>query len=493
MANPFKYYSISPYAQYSFPRQLANNTIMVAFAAILLTVMLWSGRTMPFYIYIIYAVSVVGFFLGSVNLNKKWARSSEKQFIKHVLQYGIILRVIWAVIQDQMFVADLGDTYYESQGDVQFYVGIAKEAAEGILQRGEWNFWDNWQQWNIQLDDLGYSLMLMIEYLLTGCYSYIMVPLAIKCVLGAYTCVLIYKVAQRHFGESCARLAAIFCVLNPLMIYWCGSLMKETEMVFFTMLFVERMDGVLSRGAISFAQVLPVTLIGFYVLMYRSALAVVLFLAFFAAIVLASQRIVNTGKKVLAGVIVALVLGVGMGNRMIEYTRGAVEMVQGGSVKRNLEWRAQRDNGNQFAKYATASVFAPLIITIPFPTLGFTYDGQIPLMQMAGGNFIKNVMSFFVILVLFVLLFNGEWRQHVFPIAVMLGYLMVLVLSSFAQSGRFHMPVVPLEFLFAAYGVSMLSGSKRGMVRRWFMMFLAFEFVACIGWQFFKLKGQGLI
>ena len=32
---------------------------------------------------------------------------------------------------------------------------------------------------------------------------------------------------------------------------------------------------------------------------------------------------------------------------------------------KNMEWRSQREGGNQIAKYSGATVFAPLIFTIP--------------------------------------------------------------------------------------------------------------------------------
>ena len=156
-----------------------------------------------------------------------------------------------------------------------------------------------------------------------------------------------------------------------------------------------------------------------------------------------------------------------------------------------MEWRAERKGGNSFAKYAGAAVFAPLIFTIPFPTFNSALDTQYLQMQLAGGSYIKNVLSFFVILVMFMMLISGEWRRHVFIIAYTLGYLMVLVLSEFAHSGRFHMPVIPLLMLFAAYGIQI--GKTNERVRKWWPMVLVLEVVACLAWNWYKLKGRGMI
>jgi hypothetical protein len=70
----------------------------------------------------------------------------------------------------------------------------------------------------------------------------------------------------------------------------------------------------------------------------------------------------------------------------------------------------------------------------------------------------------------------------------MCGYLAALVLSVFAQSGRFHLLIIPFEMMFAAYGISLLN--KKGI--KWFQYALIFECIICIAWSWFKLAGRGL-
>jgi multisubunit Na+/H+ antiporter MnhE subunit len=89
------------------------------------------------------------------------------------------------------------------------------------------------------------------------------------------------------------------------------------------------------------------------------------------------------------------------------------------------------------------------------------------------------------------MLISGEWRQHVFILAYTVGYHMVLVMSEFAQSGRFNMPVWPMLMLFAAYGVQIAKSNVR--MKRWFPIALVIEVVACLAWNWFKLKGRGMI
>jgi hypothetical protein len=86
------------------------------------------------------------------------------------------------------------------------------------------------------------------------------------------------------------------------------------------------------------------------------------------------------------------------------------------------------------------------------------------------------------------MLFSGEWRKRVLPIALTCGYLVVLVFSNFAQSERFHFPILAFELMFAAYGISLMKNKHK----RWYGIWLMVVGVAIIGWAWIKLAGRGL-
>ena len=65
-----------------------------------------------------------------------------------------------------------------------------------------------------------------------------------------------------------------------------------------------------------------------------------------------------------------------------------------------LDFRSTRDNGNKFAKYAGAAVFAPMIFVIPFPTVVGTPEQQNQ-QFINGGNFVKNVLGFFMLIAVY--------------------------------------------------------------------------------------------
>lgn len=342
------------------------------------------------------------------------------------------------------------------------------------------------------IDDVAYPMLLGVEYMLTGGISDVFIPMLIKSILGAYCTILTYRITKRHFGEGTARIAAIFVCLNPNMIYWCASMMKEAEMVFFCCFAVDKLDEALSTNSqLTIKSLIPGILSGFVLLFMRTTLGLALFGAVLGHVLMADKRIISVGKKIFVGVLVLIVLFVTVGDRLMVQSKEYIDKVQSDAQRENMEWRSNRLGGNKFAKYASASVFAPLIFTFPFPTFNAAHAGQLIQIQLSGGYFIKNIFSFFVIIVLVQFLLTGEWRKHVLLIGYTCGYLVVLVFSGFAQSGRFHMPIWPMLMIFAAYGLQLAKTDKK--MRKWFTYVLFAEVFVCLAWNWFKLAGRGMI
>jgi hypothetical protein len=193
------------------------------------------------------------------------------------------------------------------------------------------------------LDDVGYPMWLGFVYLIVGVDNDVFIPFIIKCLMSAYCAVYIYRIAKRHYGEGVARMAAIFICFYPNMIYWCGTMFKEIEMVFLCCMAVDNFDQVLTSGQrYTFKNLLPGSLAAIAVFFFRSALGILILLAVFAHIVMASRRVMSIGKKVLAGVLVTAVLAVSMGDRIRTQSEQLINRAQSGSQKVNMEWRAEK-------------------------------------------------------------------------------------------------------------------------------------------------------
>lgn len=480
-------------ADRSLPNWLVGKSVAFFFIAFLACTVVW-GYPMEIQLAFISSVSVLLFFLGCKVACQNWSTVSERVFIRNVYVFGLVIRLLWVLYCYFFFNPEHYGTPFGESADVEWYMPFGAAIAEWVRGGSDVPFSELREQWGSAIDDVGYPIWLAVLNLLTLGESDVLVPFIVKCIVGAYCAVCIYHIAKRHFGDSIARVAALFVALNPNMIYWCGSMFKEAEMVFLCCLCIDLVDRTFTSGQkLTFKSLVPGVLVGSYLFFFRAPLAIVIFMAMFAHIVLVSDRVMNAGKKIIAGILVAATLFIGMGDRIMSQASGLLERAQSDSQAKNMEWRTKREGGNDFAKYAGAAVFAPLIFTIPFPTFNMATEMQILQRLLSGGAYIKNVFSFFVIWVMFIMLLSGEWRRHVFLLAYTLGYLMTLVFSEFAQSGRFHMPIWPMLMLFAAYGIQLAKGKKYKKMRKWYWGALVVEVVVCLAWNWYKLAGRGMI
>lgn len=474
------------------PNWLTGKSMVFFFVAMFVCFLAF-GYSMEVRDAVIAGLSIVLFFYGAMSLSKSWERKKEKTFVRNIFVAGFVVRLIWVLYCYFIYNPEYFGNNYGETADVEWYMPYGKAIAEWLTGESRISFEELRKQWGSQIDDVGYPLWLALIHILTGGESDVFIPFIVKAIVSTYCSVCIYHVAKRHFGDGAARMAGLFVALNPNMIYWCGNMFKETEMIFLCCVFIDQTDkAVTSPKGLTIQSLLPGLLAGFSLFFFRAALGAVAFAAMFAHIVMASNRVMGIGKKIIAGVLVTITLLVGMGDSLREQTQHMADTAQSDYQQKNMEWRSTRkDGGNSFAKYAGKAVFAPLIFTIPFPSFNVAEESQVLQRQLSGGSYIKNILSFFVILVMFMMLISGEWRRHVFIIAYTVGYHVVLALSPFAQSGRFHMPVIPMLMLFAAYGIQI--AKTNGKLKRWFPIVLVIEVVICLGWNWFKLKGRGMI
>ena len=468
----------------SILKYISSKAIRLYFAALAVVSILFFSYSMKWYWFVIGAISVVGFFNYAPKLTRSWERYTPRLFEKKLFCTALIIRVIFVILSYFFYLGMTGQPFEFQTADAAGYHGEASWLAD-MIKNGDISPYIKYiENEGGGVSDLGYNVWLGIQYVITS--KSIIIARIIKAILSAWTCVLIYRLASRNFGESVGRLAAIFCVLMPNLIHYCGLHVKETEMVFLTVLFVERADLLLRQSKINIKLLLTVLLVGLVLFTFRTVLGAVSFLALFLALVLSSRKIVGTGKKIVLGVFVVMFMGLSIGDRI---SREVEEILLESSTNQStsMAWRAEREGGNSFAKYAGVAVFAPMIFTIPFPTVVETPNQENQRM-IHGGNFVKNITSFFTIFALFTLFMSGDWRKHVLPLMFICGYLLVIAMSSFAHSERFHMPALPFALMFAAYGISKLEKKHQ----RWFSIWLGFMFVAFVAWSWFKLAGRGL-
>lgn len=476
-----------------FPDWLSKYSIITYILALMLVSYLYSNYMIPWYYMLSGVVAIVVFFIYGSNVAKRTSvvqMHSERSFEKRIFLIAFIPRILWTLLIYKLFMEHYGDSFGFENADALYYHDLGVFVNDLIAQ-ANYHFYDEISHWSGHEDmaDMGYGVYVGFIYWLTG--NSIIVVRLLKCAWSSLTVMLVYRLTKRNFGDQTARMAAIFCALWPNFWYYCGCHLKEVEMVFLAVLFVEQTDQMLRSRQFTAWKVIPVLMVAATMLTFRTPLAIVALLALIFSVVMSSSRVVKRGKRIVVGSLAILLIGVTMGNRIREQTNEMVSLVQSGNQQSSIDEKTKSEHGNVLAKYAGSAVFAPLIFSVPFPTMVRPYDGQEVQQLLNGGNTIKNMMSFFVIFALIMLLVTNNWRNHLLPLSFMIGYLVVLTMSSFAHSERFHQPVMPIQMMFAAYGVSIAVTKLK--YKRWFTYWCGVMLIAAIAWNWFKLAGRGLV
>lgn len=463
-----------------FPDFISRKAILWYFATLLVVTLIFMQHSTSLLWMLFGTVEVVAFFYFSNVLTKKWQNISSKSFERQILWTSLLIRVLYVFFSYFFYQYMTGQPFMFYSADEQSYYYYSKLWREYDFK----TFVD--QMIYIGFSDTGEMYWTAFLCKIFGPYVF---PVRIgHAVLSAFTCVLIYRIAHRHFEEPVARIAAVFCMLMPNLIYYCGTHLKEADMVFLIVFFIDRIDIILTDNKINFANLIIAVLSAIALFTFRTALGAVALLSVIVAIMFNKGQLGSWWKRIVLVLVVSIGLfGTSVGNRIMGEATELWETKETNQSD-SMEWRSQRVGGNTLVKNLSGAVFAPLIFTIPFPTM-VNVDGQENQQMIHGGNFVKNILSGFVIFALFTMLFSGEWRKRTLLIAFMCGYLVVIAFSAFAHSERFHQPALPFELMFAAWGVTQLKPKQV----RWLNMWMVFIFVANIFWAWFKLKGRGLV
>lgn len=465
-----------------------------AYAVALIGVnLLFSSHATEWYFCLFGIIWVAGFFFLSVKYSRDWSIiriQKSKAFEKKLFWTGFWIRAIYAILIYLFYFQMKGRPLEFQAADSAGYMGVAQDWAL---------YWQQDQLWNMLLEhaskygysDMGYPLFELLPISWFEINDALLVIRFIQAFLGAYTAIIIYRICHRSMGEITARIASIFCMLHPILICYVGITLKEVLMTFLLVLFIELADRLMRGKKYRFATIAPMMLLGGSLFMFRTILGLIAFVAVGFALVMADSRVTSVGKKIVLGLILTGIILFSISDsilREIEQIRNTdVITQQETSMSKRYGTEGGKKTGNAFAKYAGIAVFAPLIFTIPFPTM-VQLEEQEDMRLIHGGNWMRNVMSGFVILAMFMLLLSGDWRKYTLPLAMLLGYLLMLSFTEFAHSLRFHIPVMPFEMMFAAYAIT----NMRKRHKRWYLYWCMFMVVACFAWNWFKLAGRGL-
>ena len=450
---------------------------MIYFISLAIVSIIFINHMMKFDFLIIGIAWILLFFLLSVRYTRKWADIPEKNYIRKLFFTALTFRIVWVLFSYIYYFIKTGLPFEFGSSDALAY----HDAAIWMKEIG----WSQTMDYlsTKSIADSGYPIYLTILYTIFG--DSVLIVRILKAVLGAWSCVLLYKLASRNVGEEAGRMAGIFCCLMPNLIMYCGLHLKEIEMIFLTIAALERADNLL-RTKVTFWKVLLVAALIISLFTFRTVLGVTVIFAIGTSLVFSSSTMMSSWNRVV----------------LITWAIIAIMVMAGGTIANEAQslWEHRSENqtakrdwqvrkGVEWAKYATGTVMAPMMFVLPFPTM-VDVDEQYNQQLIHAGNYVKNFMGIFVIIAVFdAILRRKNWRDLSLLGSFVISYLGVICMSGFANSERFLLPGLPFLLIMAAYGISILDKSYFKWVKLWYWVVP----VMVIGWAVFKLGSRGIL
>lgn len=423
------------------------------------------------------------FFLTTWLARRYCAKLPEKKFLLAVFLTALAIRIVYVVAIGFYYYYQTGDSFEYDAADSMAYNRLAKYLA--------WCIWQGHPVYAYQylryavypmgFSDQGYTMWLTLIYTIFG--NNLLTPRLFNALMDAYVCVAVYKLASRNTDIRTARLAAIICVFLPTMIHYTGLHLKETTMLFVTVMAIERTDYLIRSRKYNFINIaLPI----FFTTMifgFRTVLGMSALFAYVVFFVLAPNEVINKKAKtiaVAAVAVVTIILVLTVGNEMVAMYR--LKNKSTGLLAEKYE-----KEGLKHAELAKNCYLAPGVFVLPMSTL--TEVGNNNQKMMGGDTFVKNFMAFFVMWAFVVMLRRKEWRNMSLTTAFVVAYAGIIALSFFVTSERYHFPLLPFYAIMAAYTINHF----RRKDFPYFYVYCVLLVAVLIVWNFIKLSARGLV
>ena len=425
---------------------------------------------------------VLFFFLLTIVFYPRWKNDTTKRFKWKVFLTAFVIRGLYTFFICYYYYFETGIAFEYDSADSLWYHSTAVYLSQGLRKGYVAYVFKYLRAYTMGWSDQGYTLWLTLIYTIFG--RSLLTPRLFKTLMSAYLCVVVYKLGTRTFGERTGRLAAVMMVFTPIMIQICGLHTKEMELIFLSILALERMDYLIRSKKYTVWNILcPILLIGL-VFGFRTITGMCLVFAFLVFVVLSSPDLVDKKGKIitLATTVVVffvfLFSPIGREMKIIYYLKFT-----------DLDFQQEHyvSEGLKHGELAQSWILAPGAFILPFsPMVEEAPDNN---KMIHGSTYITNFVAFFAMLAIVIAFRQKKWRDFSLVGAYELSYLAMIMFSFAANSERFHEPAVPLIMLMAAYAMTHL----RRKDLRIFYIYCGFLFVALVVWNCLKLSARGMV
>ena len=424
---------------------------------------------------------VLFFFVLTTVFYPRWKTKDPKRFKWTVFLVAFGIRAIYAFVMLYYYYWETGIAFEYHAGDSIGYHRRSIILARCIQEGYALQAFRYLRYCTMGFSDRGYVMWLTLIYSIFG-HSWLG-PRIFKALMSAYMCVVLYKLGTRTMGERTGRLAAVMCVFTPIFVQLCGLHFKEMEMIFLSILALERMDYLIRSKKYTVWNILcPILLTGM-TFGFRTIIGMSLIFSFLVFVLVSNKDLVDKRSKILTIIAIVVVffafLWTPIGQEMNIIYRLKFS---------DLNYQSERyaEQGLKYSQLAKSWYMAPGAFVLPLsPMVEESPDHN---KMIHGSTYVTNFLAFFAMLTLLIAIRQRKWRDFSLIGVYELSYLAIIMFSFSANSERYHEPAVPLIVLMAAYAMTHL----RHKDMKLFYVYCGLLFAALLFWNWLKLSARGL-
>ena len=424
---------------------------------------------------------VLFFFVFTTIFYPRWKNDKPKVFCHKVFWIALAIRLLYVVFSYYYFYNRIGGPFEGPGDEIGYYTRSA--LLSKYIRKGDFGFvFDFLKGYSLGFSDHGYLIWLTFIHTIFG--RKVWVARIFKVLMSAYLCIVVHRLSSRTFGERTGRLAAVMCVFMPLFIQLTGSHIKEMEMIFLSILALERMDYLIRSKKYTLWNILfPILLIGMS-FGFRTVIGMCLIFAFLVFVILSPNHLVNRKGKIVA-LSTTLVVFLVFLFTVIGSEMKIVYMLNFSGT--DYLARKYESLGLKYSELSKSKYLFPGAFVLPLsPMVDEAPDHN---KMFHGTIFIKNFLAFFAMLSIVIAIRQKKCRDFSLIGAYELSYLAIVMFTFTSNSERYHQPAVPLILVMAAYAMTHLRRKDLTL----FYIYCGLLFVALFAWNWIKLAARGMV
>lgn len=425
---------------------------------------------------------VLFFFVLSAIFYPRWKNDDTKRFKWKVFLVAFVIRGLYAFLMCYYYYYQTGKPFEYNAGDSLWYHQTGLYLSRCVRYGHISYIFKYLNAFTMGYSDQGYTLWLTLIYTIFG--RNLLTPRLFKALVSAYLCIVVYKLGKRTFSERVGRLAAVMCVFSPILIQSCGLHTKETEMIFLSILALERMDNLIRSKRYTFWNILAPILFTAMTFGFRTIVGMCLIFAFVVFVMLSDKDLVGRkGKTITLAATVVLFFAFLLSP--VGHEMKFIYQLKFTDLKYHSE--KYEDQGLKHGELAQNWIMAPGAFVLPLAPMVETTPEHNKMIH--GSTYVNNFLAFFAMLAIAIVFRQKKWRDFSLIGAYILSYLIIVAFSFAANSERFHEPAVPLIILMSAYAMTRLCHKDLKI----FYLYCGTLFAALMLWNWLKLSARGLV